>query len=205
MPVLAFVIAPQPVRYRAIESFQPDYYSNAERVQMLRVGWRMIREQPLFGVGPGRVDKLYTSYLAPGEPVPAYHGHLHNDAVHLAAQFGLPVLGASILFLAMLARDLLRAYQRASDRESRFLCSTALLGMAGFLLAGLTDYTYGHSLGLILFSFVSLAPLQEVQASTDRGFHHVEHLTMEAGEAEPCSPHASSGARDGSQPVAVIR
>ncbi|HEY9142255.1 MAG TPA: O-antigen ligase family protein [Bryobacteraceae bacterium] len=159
LPALAFLLAPGPVRYRIHESLQSDYYSNAERLQMWRVGWQMIRERPIFGVGPGLVEPLYTRYLAPAEPVPAYHGHLHNDAVQLAAQFGLPVLCAAILFLAVLLRDLLRTLRSAPDRETRFLCSAGLMGLVAFLLAGLTDYAYGHSVGLILFSFVSLSPL----------------------------------------------
>jgi len=159
VPALAFLLAPSAVRHRVVQSLQPDYYSNAERLQMWRVGARMIREHPVFGVGAGRVDGLYTSYLAAGEPVPAYHGHLHNDALQLAAQFGLPVLAGALLYLVVLLKELLQAYRRAPDRETRFLCRTALLGLAGFVLAGLTDYTYGHALGLILFSFVTLAPL----------------------------------------------
>ena len=46
-----------------------------------------------------------------------------------------------------------------SDRDSRFLCRTALLGLTGFLVAGMFDYTYGHSLGLILLGFVTITPL----------------------------------------------
>ena len=63
LPVVAFLLAPAPVRSRVINSSHPDYYSNAERIQMWRVGWKMIREHPVFGVGPGRVEDLYTSYL----------------------------------------------------------------------------------------------------------------------------------------------
>jgi len=159
LPAVAFLLAPGPVRYRIHESLQSDYYSNAERMQMWRVGWQMIRDRPVFGVGPGRVDALYTQYLAPGEPVPAYHGHLHNDAIQLAAQFGLPVLAAAILFLGVLLGDLLRTLRRSPDRETRFISSAGLMGVAAFLLAGFTDYAYGHSIGLILFSFVALSPL----------------------------------------------
>jgi hypothetical protein len=39
------------------------------------------------------------------------------------------------------------------------LCRTALLGVLGFVVAGMFDYTYGHSLGLILLGFVALSPL----------------------------------------------
>ncbi|HUI55735.1 MAG TPA: O-antigen ligase family protein [Bryobacteraceae bacterium] len=159
VPALAFLLAPAAIRHRVVQSLQPDYYSNTERIQMWRVGAKMIAEHPVFGVGAGRVDELYTSYLAPGEPVPAYHGHLHDDALQLAAQFGLPVLAAAMLYVAVLVWQLFRALQSASECEDRFLCRTALLGLTGFLLAGLTDYSYGHALGLILVSFVTLAPL----------------------------------------------
>jgi O-antigen ligase len=159
LPVAAFLVAPDVVHARVMDSSHFDYYSNTERVQMWRVGWKMIREHPVFGVGPGRVEQLYTGYLASGDPVPAYHGHLHNNALEVAAEFGLPVLAAAILWLAILLKELIRVYRWAWSRETRFLCRSAFLGIGGFLAAGMTDYTYGHALGLILFSFVAIAPL----------------------------------------------
>jgi O-antigen ligase len=113
----------------------------------------------VFGVGPGRVEGLYTSYLEKDEPVPAYRGHLHDNALQLAAQFGLPVLGAAILWLAFLFRDLMQAWRTAQSRECRFLLRSAFLGITGYLIAGVTEYTYGHALGLILFCFVAISPL----------------------------------------------
>jgi O-antigen ligase len=161
----AFLLAPGAVRSRIADSSHADYYSNAERVQMWRAGWKMIREHPVFGVGPGRVEELYTSYLPAGEPVPAYHGHLHNNALQLAAQFGLPVLGAAAFWLAALLKDLMLAWKRARSPESRLLCRSAFLGITGFLIAGMTDYSYGHALGLILFSFVAISPLIAQEAN----------------------------------------
>lgn len=162
VPVVLFLLAPAAVRSRVTESSHLDYYSNTEHVQMWRVGLRMIREHPVFGVGPGRVEQLYTLYLPPNENVPAYHGHLHNNALQLAAQFGLPILAAAVFWVAILLRDLTRAMRRARHRERRFLYRSALLGATGFLIAGTTDYTYGHALGLILFSFVAVFPLVHV-------------------------------------------
>ncbi|HEY2015509.1 MAG TPA: O-antigen ligase family protein [Bryobacteraceae bacterium] len=158
LPVFVFLLVPGPIHQRMTESLLPDYYSNQERVEMWRVGWRMIREHPIAGIGPGLVEEQYTHYLRPGEPVPAYHGHLHSNPMQLAAQFGLVVLGASILFLAVLVRDLLRSWRGAQTRDEQVLCRSGLLGVAGFLMVGLMDYTYGHSLGLILLSFVVIAP-----------------------------------------------
>jgi len=162
MPVLLIAIllvAPAVVRSRITESIQPDYYSNAERVQMLRVGWEMIRQHPFSGVGPGRVETLYRSYLKPSDPVPAYYGHLHNNLVQLGAEFGLPALAAALFFLAMLVRELIKQYRSPQTAEMQFLCRAAILGLAGYLIAGMFEYTYGHSLGLIMLGFAVLAPI----------------------------------------------
>lgn len=159
LPVILYFLAPGPLHVRVASALQPSYYSNAERIQMLRVGARMIREHPLTGVGPGRVEALYRSYLSRQDPMPAYHGHLHNNLMQLAAQFGLPAALLAAIFIAMLLKRLWDRSKAAADPEDLFLCRTALLGTTGFLAAGMFDYTYGHSLGLILVSFVAITPL----------------------------------------------
>ncbi|OLC30182.1 MAG: hypothetical protein AUG08_04010 [Acidobacteria bacterium 13_1_20CM_2_55_15] len=168
LPVALYVLAPSGVRLRLNDSSDPAYYSNSERLQMLQVGWRMVRDHPIAGVGPGRVESLYTSYLAPEDPVPAYHGHLHNNLAQIAAQFGIPVTLTALLFLAVLFRDLVRARKIARTRDDRFLTQTAILALTGFVFAGLFEYTYGHSLALILLCFAVLPILVPVAPEHQR-------------------------------------
>jgi len=168
LPFALYVLAPAGVRSRVAISSDPAYYSNSERLQMLRVGWQMVREHPLTGIGPGRVDKVYTSYLAPHDPIPAYHGHLHNNVAQIAAQFGIPVTFAAVVFVAVLFRDLLRARKTARTRDERFLAHTGILALIGFVFAGLFEYTYGHSLALILLCFAVL-PIRFAVAPEDCG------------------------------------
>jgi O-antigen ligase len=156
LPMVLLVLyasAPEAVRARAANFIDPVYYSNAERLQMITVGWRMVREFPLTGVGPGRVEHVYESFLKPGEPVPAYHGHLHNNFAQIAAQFGIPATLAALLFVFQAFRDLLAAKRKPMGRDLRFVTDTAILALIGFLFAGLFEYTYGHSLGLIMVAF----------------------------------------------------
>lgn len=153
LPLVLYLLAPPAVRWRAANFIDPGYYSNAERIQMAEVGWRMVRDYPLTGVGPGRVEQLYRSYLKPGDPVPAYHGHLHNNVTQIAAQFGIPVTLAALLFVAFTLRDLFKARSHAANPDRRFLTDAGVLAFTGFLFAGLFEYTYGHSLGLIMISF----------------------------------------------------
>ena len=153
LPLVLYLVAPHAVRLRAANFVDPGYYSNAERVQMVEVGRKMVRDHPLTGTGPGRVEQLYRSYLKPGDPVPAYHGHLHNNAIQIAAQFGLPVSLAALLFVVFAFRDLIKARSQATNPDQRFLANTGVLAFIGFLFAGLFEYTYGHALGLIMIAF----------------------------------------------------
>ncbi|MGH9452908.1 MAG: O-antigen ligase family protein [Terriglobia bacterium] len=164
LPLALYFVVPAAIRARVRVSVQPGYYSNAERIQMLGVGWEMIRAHPLSGIGPGRVGKLYRSFLSPADPIPAFYGHLHNNLVQIAAEFGLPVAAAGVFLAAALFNDIRKAWRSAVGRENQFLCSTALLGLSVFLVAGGVEYTYGHSLGLIMLSFVVLSPLNPAVA-----------------------------------------
>jgi lipopolysaccharide/colanic/teichoic acid biosynthesis glycosyltransferase/O-antigen ligase len=166
LPILLLLVAP--VRDRVRESLHPDYYANAERLQMLRVGWQIILQYPLTGVGPGRIEGLYRTYLSAADPVPAYHGHLHNNAIQLAAEFGLPVLLAATAFVGAIFIAVSKRSKSTEDRDMQFLCRASLLGLAGFLMAGTFEYTYGHSLGLIFVSFLVLSPLEVDEKTPER-------------------------------------
>jgi O-antigen ligase len=159
IPCTLFLIAPAAVKSRVLVSMHPDYYSNSERIQMLKVGWAMIRESPFTGIGPGRVDELYKEYLSPTDPVPAYHGHLHNNLVQIAAEFGVPATFTALGLVAALFWELRKACRIAASPDEEFLCRTGLLGLVGFLAVGLFEYSYGHSLGLILIGYAVLSAL----------------------------------------------
>jgi len=159
VPLTLYLISPGAVRVRVADSMNLNYYSNSERLQMLRVGWQMVREHPLTGVGPGRVDKLYESYLLAGDNIPAYHGHLHNNFAQVAAQFGIPATLVLLLFAGVVFYDLVKVRRAASTRDARFVSQTALLAFTGFVFAGLFEYTYGHSLALMILSFAVLPAL----------------------------------------------
>ena len=59
----------------------------------------------------------------------------------------------ALVFVVVLIRDLLRVRSSATTPDQQFLSETAILAFFGFLFAGLFEYTYGHSLGLIMIAF----------------------------------------------------
>jgi O-antigen ligase len=160
VPIVFYFLAPGAIGSRLHDTFRADYYSNFERIQMLRVGWSMIQEHPLKGVGAGQVGNQYTRFLTAQDPIPAYRGHLHNNLVQIAAEHGLPAAGAGLLFCIVVFMSLKARFRTAATQEDRFLSLVSLLAFSGFLAAGVFDYTYGHSLALILLAFAVLPGLQ---------------------------------------------
>ena len=67
--------------------------SNRDRLAMIRSGLRIIKDDPLTGVGPDMVIKVYPYYRDPNA-VQQLNSHLHNVPLQIAAERGLPALAA---------------------------------------------------------------------------------------------------------------
>jgi O-antigen ligase len=150
--VLAVVLAvgavalPGGVAERARSVVNLEDQTLRDRVAMWRSGLSMIADHPLLGVGPGEVRTWYQHYRRP-EAVRPSTGHLHNSAIQIAAERGLPALIAWLWLWVVFFREGWRILGR-TDRESpmrRALVCASLAGAAGFLVAGLFEHNFGDS------------------------------------------------------------
>jgi O-antigen ligase len=113
----------------------PENFAVVERMAHLQAGWRMLRERPLLGVGPGNYSVVYPR-VAVGEWY-ASRGHAHNYYLHMAAEAGIVSLAA---YLALVGAVVARGYRlarHASDPFSRALA----VGCCGMIAA-----VSGHNL-----------------------------------------------------------
>lgn len=144
--VIFIVLAPVPLVHRVTSIFNPRDISNYDRLCMLKAGLTMVRESPVFGIGPDVVRHRYALYRPPSAPrynVP----HLHNSLLQLAAERGLPAL-ASYLGLALAAMGLAwrRYRQEGGARGPRAdLWIGALLAILAFNVAGLFENNWGDA------------------------------------------------------------
>jgi putative inorganic carbon (hco3(-)) transporter len=132
------------VMQRARSILNPEDATIRDRVAMWQSGLAMIRQNPIFGVGPGQVRVWYPHYRRP-EAVRLSTGHLHNSPIQVAAERGLPALGVWIwLWVTFFgaAWRVLRRVGRDRPRE-RALVSASLWGIVGFLVAGLFEHNFG--------------------------------------------------------------
>ena len=146
VPALAliFVLMPPPIRERVHSIASLDDHANRDRIAMVHAGIRMIREAPLFGVGPEMVKRYYTLYRdadAPQWEVP----HLHNNALQIAAANGL---FAALFYLALMALFFARTIvllRRETRPDRAALLAGALLAGAALFVAGFFEYNFGDT------------------------------------------------------------
>lgn len=167
LPVAAalfLAVAPTNLTDRFYSTFSLKDPTNRDRVEMLQTGMRIIKADPLTGVGPDGVRLVYPHYRMPGA-VKQLNPHLHNVPVHIAAERGLPALAIWIWFIVVLIQDLVR---KARSSTMRSLPTAALAGVVAMLAAGMFEYNFGDSEFLMLFLLLVTLPYaaDRVPAST---------------------------------------
>jgi putative inorganic carbon (HCO3(-)) transporter len=156
IPMIVVVLAASPfIVHRISMSFDKSLSTNFSRGTYRAVGLKMIKDHPLFGVGPERVDDEFRKYY--NGPELGFYGHLHNNFIQIAAERGLICLGAFLWFFAELYRSLLRQL-RNSDEESRWVSLSGLAALTGFMVAGLNEFNFGDSEVLVLLLFLVSVP-----------------------------------------------
>jgi O-antigen ligase len=148
--LLALLIAPSlmPVSWlmRTASIFSLRDPSSYDRLCMLEAGVQMVRDRPLFGLGPDQVRARYALYRHPTAPrfwVP----HLHNSLLELAAEQGLTSLAAYLALIGAGLATTFAAWRRegglGGPRADLYLASA--LGLLAFHVAGLFENNWGDS------------------------------------------------------------
>ncbi|MBI4486809.1 MAG: O-antigen ligase family protein [Acidobacteria bacterium] len=155
LPIVAavsFAIAPGSITARYMSMFDVKDPTRIDRVAMLQAGRRMIAANPVLGVGPNMVGRVYPEYRNPDAKL---NPHLHNVPVQIAAERGLPALFIWLWFVATVVID---TFRRFYTGEHRFQAAAGLAAVAAMLAAGMFEYNFGDSEFLMLFLIVITAP-----------------------------------------------
>ena len=147
--VASYLLAPAGVQQRIRSLADPNDITANERVVMWGVGWRMIQDYPILGVGPERPHDLYDAYRPEDDPFAdiVAPGHLHNNLVQLTAERGLVGIG---LWLAIWVGWFWLVLRAALGMErARLVERVSVIGSLAALVAfqtmGLFEYNAGDS------------------------------------------------------------
>ena len=168
--------------------------STSGRLDIWRVGWRMVEAHPLNGVGSGNfqdaaihyvqgVGALTSAYLIVDVPHVA-----HNVYLELLADLGIPgllaFLGVAAFCLAAAGRAA-RAFERNGDSEMELVARCLVLAVIAFLAA---DFFLSGEFSKQLWLTFALCPA-------------ILGLSTVRGRAQPASQATAAGQRSISQPA----
>ncbi len=118
--------------------------ANAGRLAIYRANLDIVREHPVLGLGFGRYKQAARAYYDP-YPAADRRSHAHSNVLQIAAEAGLAGLAAfSLLFATMLRRGV-DALGRVASDEGWATVAGAVVGIATFFVAGLTQYSFGDA------------------------------------------------------------
>jgi O-antigen ligase len=146
---VVLVLRPDPVvgRLTVVDA------SSVDRYYMWQAGIDMIRDKPVFGQGPGRILAVYPEYRWPEAPN-ARQPHLHDNALQIAAERGLPCLAWWLWWVAAAMADAWRQVRGGGG----WWAAATLAFLAAFMAAGLFEYNFGDSEILMFTLLVSAIP-----------------------------------------------
>lgn len=139
-----FLVVPPSIRSRVNSIASLHDRTNRDRIAMAHAGLRMIREAPLFGVGPEMVHRYYTLYR--DEDAPQWHvPHLHNNTLQIAAANGLFAAAAYLGFMVLFFARTIVLLRRERRPDCAALLAGALLAGTALFVAGFFEYNFGDT------------------------------------------------------------
>ena len=112
---LLFAIAPGTVTKRVMSIFDVQEPTNQDRLAMIEIGARIVKDRPLTGVGPNMIPRVYAEYR-PDYAINQVNPHLHNVPLQIAAERGLPALAIWLWFVIALLAAHVRLFRKQADK-----------------------------------------------------------------------------------------
>lgn len=155
-----YILSPVRFQERFRAGLDPDHPHTRPRLVLIRTGIRLIRANPILGVGPGGVAIEAPKYVEPSARPEWTYIHLHNNFIQIAAERGIPGLMLWLWFMIRVSVDPARCLRRStgSDPESLLVTAAAFGASVALLTAGMFEYNFGDSEVLMTFLFMIGAP-----------------------------------------------
>lgn len=144
-------------RSRLSSIYDPYHPSNIERINQIKVAFRIFQNYPVFGVGNIDFNELYKKYR---EPFDKYtYGHLHNNYTHILATLGI---FGFLIFILLLIKILFIHIETIQISQNKNFYNVLAKGLfaafIGICTSGLFEYNFGdHEIATMLWFTVGLS------------------------------------------------
>jgi O-antigen ligase len=160
---LFFIFLPPVIKERIASTFDIHDSTIQDRLMMIRTGTRIIKANPVWGVGPEMVPRVYEEYKV--DEADQKRPHLHNNIFQIAAERGLVTVFCWMVFLGSVLYHGGKLYNRERQKEKDnsyipqdFMMISCVVTVISFLTAGLFEYNWGDTEVACAFLFLITLP-----------------------------------------------
>ncbi len=159
---LILFLSPKEVKNRAVSIFSTKNYSNAQRLEYLDAGIKIIKEYPIFGTGPNTVEMEFQNPKYGLSEEAKQNVHLHNNILQIAAERGIPTLLVWFVFLAWLLISLIKLVPN-KDPALFPLTIAAIAAFLAHFAAGFFEYNFADAEVAALFFYIMTIPFAQAR------------------------------------------
>ncbi|MDF1584642.1 MAG: O-antigen ligase family protein [Methyloprofundus sp.] len=132
--------------------------SEGIRFELWKAAWLMFTEQPIFGVGSGQFNDILKEKIDAGEiPKIQVFDHAHSEPLQILATTGIIGFLSYIFLYAGIAYYFYSFLSPSSTYKIRYLSILGLMLVGGFLIFGLTNYSFGHQVMVLFFAVMAVS------------------------------------------------
>jgi len=154
---LLFLLLPSNFKDRFYSGFDRTDTTTRGRLELIHLGWDLIRHSPWTGVGPRLVKKAALENRENADFPEELYQHLHNNLIQIAAETGVPAALLWLFLWGKIAWDLFRS-RKNPDLTERTFTVMALGSLVAAHFMGLFEYNLGDAEISILLLFVVTLP-----------------------------------------------
>jgi O-antigen ligase len=159
---LILFLSPKEVKNRALSIFSTRSYSNAQRLEYLNAGIKIIKEYPIFGTGPNTVEMEFQNPKYGLSEEAKQNVHLHNNILQIAAERGIPTLLVWFVFIVWLLISLIK-FVPNKDPALFPLTVAAIAAFLAHFAAGFFEYNFADAEVAALFFYIMIIPFAQAR------------------------------------------
>jgi putative inorganic carbon (hco3(-)) transporter len=142
--------------------------SNLERINRWQSAFRMFRDKPVFGFGPGTYQFEYGPYQQSMEKTKIStdfgdRGNAHSEYIGPLAETGFPGMVIILLILIMTVYVGLRVYKNAESPEIRVISLSVLIGLITYFIHGaMNNFLDSDKASVPFWGFIAILVMMDI-------------------------------------------